>query len=84
MWYNIIRKNKVDLFTNTEYVLRLYKELHPEDTDVTEADINIQTIKSILVNTLYNDLGFTVKDKFVLLIEAQSVWNKNITCSVQR
>ena len=69
----------VDLFTNTEYVLRLYKELHPEDIGVTEADINIQTIKSILVNTLYNDLGFTVKDKFVLLIEAQSVWNKNIT-----
>ena len=31
------------------------------------------------MNTLYNDLGFTVKDKFVLLIEAQSVWNKNIT-----
>lgn len=69
----------VDLFTNTEYVLQLYKELHPEDTDVTEADINIQTIKSILVNTLYNDLGFTVKNKFVLLIGAQSIWNKNIS-----
>ena len=69
----------VDLFTNTEYVLRLYKELHPEDTDVTEADINVQTIKSVLVNTLYNDLGFTVKNRFVLLLEAQSIWNNNIT-----
>lgn len=69
----------VDLFTNTEYVLRLYKELHPEDTNVTEADINVQTIKSVLVNTLYNDLGFTVKNRFLLLLEAQSIWNNNIT-----
>ena len=38
----------VDLFTNTEFVLRLYKELHPEDTDVAEVDINVLTIKSIV------------------------------------
>ena len=54
------------------------KELHPENTDVTIDDINIQTIKSVLVNTLYNDLCFFVKDKFVMLVETHSVWNPNI------
>lgn len=68
----------VNLFENAENVLRLYKELHPEDTQVTILDIQIQTIKSILVNTLYNDLGFIVKDKFVILVEAQSAWNPNM------
>ena len=68
----------VNLFENAENVLRLYKELHPEDTQVTVEDIQIQTIKSILVNTLYNDLGFIVKDKFVMLVEAQSAWNPNM------
>ena len=67
----------VDLFTNTEFVLRLYKELHPEDTDVAEVDINVLTIKSILVNTLYNDLGFTLRNKFVLLLEARNIGNVN-------
>ena len=67
----------VDLFTNTEFVLRLYKELHPEDTDVAEVDINVLTIKSILVNTLYNDLEFTLRNKFVLLLEARNIGNVN-------
>lgn len=77
------RKSKdsvfVNLFENVENVLRLYKELHPEDEQVTVDDIQIQTIKSVLVNTLYNDLGFIVKDKFVMLVEAQSAWNPNMT-----
>lgn len=76
------RKSKdsvfVDLFENAENVLQLYKELHPEDTQVTVDDIHIQTIKSVLVNTLYNDLGFLVRDKFVMLVEAQSAWNPNM------
>ena len=44
----------VDIFSDVNYVFELYKELHPEDTEVTVDDINIQTIKSVLVNTLYN------------------------------
>lgn len=76
------RKSKdsvfINLFEDTKNVLRLYKELHPEDTQITVDDIHIQTIKSVLVNTLYNDLGFIVKDKFVMLVEAQSAWNPNM------
>lgn len=76
------RKSKdsvfVNLFEDTDNVLRLYKELHPEDTQVTVDDIHIQTIKSVLVNTLYNDLGFLVKDRLIMLVEAQSAWNPNM------
>lgn len=68
----------VSLFTDVNYVLQLYKELHPEDTDVTVEDIDVKTIRSVLVNTQYNDLGFFVKDKFIVLVEAQSLWNPNI------
>lgn len=63
----------VSLFTDVNYVLQLYKELHPEDTGVTVEDIDVKTIRSVLVNTQYNDLGFFVKDKFIVLVEAQSL-----------
>lgn len=88
----------VDLFRNPENVLRLYKELHPEDADVSIKDIDIRTISAVLVSAIYNDLGFIVKrkprksgknkkneitykpnDKFVVLVEAQSKWNPNMT-----
>ena len=90
----------VDLFRNPENVLQLYQELHPEDADVDVSDIDIRTINAVLVNTIYNDLGFLVKgkpekskkkarknqsgsedkkDKFILLVEAQSKWNPNMT-----
>ena len=52
--------------------------MHPEDTDVTVEDIDVKTIRSVSVNTQYNDLGFFVKDKFIVLVEAQSLWNPNI------
>ena len=73
----------VNLFSNKEYILQLYRELHPEDTSVTVSDISVRTLKAILVNTIYNDLGFVVKnkdvDRFVILVEAQSKWNPNMT-----
>ncbi|MBP5622140.1 MAG: hypothetical protein J6X44_09015, partial [Thermoguttaceae bacterium] len=68
----------VRLFNDEKYVFQLYKDLHPEDKDVKIEDINVRTIKSVVVNTLINDLGFTVGDRLVVLVEAQSVWNKNI------
>ena len=74
------------LFRNKEYLLQLYKELHPEDTDVTADDIQTQSLNAVFVNTLYNDLGFTVEKNgvshFVILMEAQSVWNNNITMRI--
>lgn len=72
----------VNLFEDNKYVLQLYKDLHPEDTKVTLNDINVVTLKTVLVNTIYNDLGFIVKDgekaKYVFLVESQSAWNPNM------
>ena len=73
----------VNLFEDDKYVLQLYKELHPEDTKVTLNDIKVVTLKTVLVNTIYNDLGFIVKDgetaKYVFLVESQSTWNPNMS-----
>ena len=76
----------VKLFGEKKYLLQLYKELHPEDIDVTEKDIKTQSLQTTFVNTLYNDLGFTVEkngvSRFVILVEAQSVWNNNMTMRI--
>ena len=67
-----------DLFGNKKYLRELYLALHPEDTDVTEDDLTDITIENVLVNGLYNDLGFKVGDKLIILVEAQSTWSPNI------
>ena len=76
------RKIKDSVFTNLfqdkKYLLRLYKTLHPEDSNVTEEDIKDVTIKHILVDADYNDLGFSVGGRLVILVESQSTWTLNI------
>lgn len=67
-----------DLFGNRKYALQLYQAIHPEDTDVTESDIGNVTIKNIFTDQEYNDLGMTVREKILLMLEAQSSWTKNI------
>ena len=68
----------VSLFSEPEYQLQAYKALHPEDTTVTVDDIRQLTLESVFVNTDYNDLGIAVRDKSLILIEAQSTWSYNI------
>ena len=76
------RKIKDSVFTNLfqdkKYLLRLYQALHPEDSGVTEEDIRDVTIKHILVDADYNDLGFSIGDRLVILVESQSTWTLNI------
>ena len=67
-----------DLFENPTYLLQLYQVLHPEDREVTEDQISSVTIKNILLDQMYNDLGFIVKQRLLLLVEAQSTWSRNI------
>ena len=67
-----------DLFSRPRYALGLYRELHPDDTDVTEDDITYVTLSSVFVNVPYNDLGITVGNRIMLLVEAQSTWTPNI------
>ncbi len=77
-------KNSVflDLFQNKNYLFKLYKTLHPEDTTATEDSLTDVTIENVLTDNLYNDLGFIVKNKLLILIEAQSTWTMNILVRV--
>ena len=67
-----------DLFQDKKYLLQLYKALHPEDNDVTEDKLTDITIKNVLTDNIYNDLGFVVGDKLMILVEAQTIWTMNI------
>ena len=67
-----------DLFGDRKYALQLYQAIHPEDTDVTEADIGNVTIKNVFTDQEYNDLGMTVREKILLMLEGQSRWTMNI------
>ena len=77
-------KNSVflDLFQNKRYLLKLYQTLHPEDTAATEDSLTDVTITNVLTDNLYNDLGFIVNDRLMILVEAQSTWTVNILVRV--
>lgn len=66
------------LFSQPEYTRLLYLSLHPEDQDVTEAEFKIVTLENVLSTGLYNDLGVQVRDRLLLLVEAQSTFSVNI------
>ena len=50
-----------DFFEKTENGYELFKVLHPEDSTITEADIDIITLKNVTVNMPYNDLDILVR-----------------------
>lgn len=66
------------LFSQPEYMKQLYQVLHPEDTEVQEKDFKLVTLENVLSIGQYNDLGFQVRDKLILLVEAQSTFSNNI------
>ena len=67
-----------DLFRDKKYLIQLYRALHPEDNVVTENDIADVTLKHVLVDADYNDLGFSVGSRLMVLVESQSTWTLNI------
>ena len=71
------RKMKDSVFTNLfqdkKYLLQLYKALHPEDEHVTEEEI-----EHVMIDADYNDLGFSVGNRLMVLVESQSTWTFNI------
>lgn len=67
-----------NLFKEKKYLLQLYKAIHPEDKEVTEEDLQDVTISNVLVNDIYNDVGFRVGSTLLILIESQSTWTVNI------
>ena len=79
----IVRRTAKDsvfcnLFSDKRYLLQLYQALHPEDTKTTEDDLTDITIRNVLTDGIYNDVGFRNKDKVIILAEAQSTWSMNI------
>lgn len=56
-----------DFFRIPENLLELYKVLHPEDRDVSISDLHDVTVENILVNDIYNDLGFRVGHRLIIL-----------------
>lgn len=66
------------LFQDKKYLIQLYRTLHPEDTETTEDGLMDITIRNVLMNGIYNDLGFRVGDKIMILVEQQSSWTMNI------
>lgn len=76
--YNVKDSVFCHLFGQEAYTLKLYQALHPEDTVTTEQDIGIVTLENVFLNQPYNDLGFTVGNRLLILVEAQSTWTINI------
>lgn len=66
------------LFSEKEYALELYKVFHPEDKNATQEDLQFVTIENLFVNDYYNDIGLLIKNRLIILIEAQSTWNPNM------
>ncbi len=66
------------LFGRPEYQLQLYQTLHPEDTAVDVSMLTDVTIRNVLTDNIYNDLGFMVRNRLMILVEAQSTWSENI------
>ena len=66
-----------DLFHILRYTRKLVKALHPR-LAVTETDIEIISLHSVLLHRPYNDLGLLVKDRLLIIVEAQSTWSVNV------
>lgn len=66
------------LFENRKYALQLYQAIHPEDISVTEEDIGNVTINNVFTDQEYNDLGMMMREKLLIMLEAQSSWTMNI------
>ena len=66
------------LFRQPKYTRQLYLALHPEDTDVKESDFKLVTLENVLTTGFYNDLGIQVRNRLILLVEAQSTFSVNI------
>ncbi len=67
-----------DLFTDPKYLIQMYRVLHPEDKRAGIKDLSDITIHKAMTDSIYNDLGFSVRGSVVLLVEAQSTWTVNI------
>lgn len=78
----VSRKLKDSLFTNlfsdVKYLRKLYEAFHNDGAEFLDEDFKIITLDNIFVNGVYNDLGVLIKDRIIILAEAQSTFNPNM------
>ena len=67
-----------DLFGKPEYLIQLYRSLHPEDMKTQENDLTIVTLTSVFLKGIYNDLGFMIGNRLIVLVEEQATFAYNI------
>ena len=72
----------IDLFSDKNRLIELYKSLVDDERKISTEDIEIITLENIITTGVYNDLGFRVKDEIIILMEAQSVYTENIVIRV--
>ena len=63
-----------NLFAKEEYLIQLYRTLHPEDEETQADDLTIVTLSNLIAREMYNDLGFLAGNHLIVLVEAQSSW----------
>ena len=66
------------LFSDIKNIRKLYQSLHDDADSYLDEDFKIVTLENAIINGQYNDLGFTVKDRLIILVEAQSTFNSNM------
>ncbi len=49
-----------------------------KEKGVTEEDIKEVTVSNVLVDDIYNDVGFMVGSTLLVLVECQATWTVNI------
>ena len=67
-----------ELFSIPAYQVELLRALYPDAPDIRPEDIQNVTIKNVVANDVYNDLGLLFRGVLVVLAEAQSVMTPNI------
>ncbi|MDO4764792.1 MAG: hypothetical protein Q4A29_01930, partial [Eubacteriales bacterium] len=66
------------LFRDIKNVRRLYSILADDNDKYTDEDFKILTLENAFVPSVYNDLGFLVGEKLIVLVEEQSSFNPNM------
>ena len=66
------------IFKDIKYQRKLYASLYDDEKDYLDEDFELITLENIFVNDVYNDLGLRVKDRLIILMEAQSTFNPNM------
>ena len=72
----------VALFKIKKYAMSIYHTFHPEDNTVSEEDCEILTLQTVLVGGIYNDFGMIVRDRIIILMEAQSTFSENLAARI--